>query len=189
MTSSIPHHAHPSPQHPSPGSSLTPASLTTLIPHHAHPSPHSSLTPASLTTLIPATQGQSPVLGVPGLPVPASPLPALDHELPGGTPHPRGGQFPPSCPASLVLTEIPLLLLQPLPVRGSAGANAGHGAASANIDRAGKATPGPALCSGLTVKSRPWASRGARRDRCQLRVGLTPAPGSAQPIPGCAGPR
>lgn len=52
---------------------------------------------------------------------------------------PYGQQLPPS-PASRVLTENPLLPLQPLPVRGSACANARHGAASANIDRAGKAT-------------------------------------------------
>lgn len=110
------------------------------------------------------------------------------HEWPGGSPHshiwlhtPHGQQFPPSSPTSRVLTENSLLLLQPLPVRGSTGANARHGAASANIDRAGKATPGSALCSGLTVKSCPWASRGARAGRCQLRVGLTPMSGSVRP--------
>lgn len=91
------------------------------------------------------------------------------------TPH------PPSSPTSWALTENSLHLLQPLPVRESIGANTRHGAASANIDRTGKATPGPALCSGLTVKSCPWTSRGAQAGRCQLRVGLTPVSGLVRP--------
>lgn len=94
---------------------------------------------------------------------------------------PHGQQFPPSSPTSRVLTENSLHLLQPLPVRESTGANTRHGAASANIDRTGKATPGPALCSGLTVKSCPWTSRGAQAGRCQLRVGLTPVSGLVRP--------
>lgn len=94
---------------------------------------------------------------------------------------PHGQQFPPSSPTSRALTENSLHLLQPLPVRESTGANTRHGAALANIDRTGKATPGPALCSGLTVKSCPWTSRGAQAGRCQLRVGLTPVSGLVRP--------
>lgn len=103
---------------------------------------------------------------------------------------PHGQQFPPSSPTSWELTENSLHLLQPLPVRGSSGANSRHGAASANIDTTGKATPGPALCSGLTVKScPPWTSRGAQAGRCQLRVGLTPVSASVRPSWFCYPPR
>lgn len=155
--------------------------MTTSIPHHTHPS-HTATQPSAG-----GCQGSQ------FLPPPQ--LPALGRgwhrqephgdKLPGGCPrpgafgctHPTGSSSLPS-PASRVLTENPLLPLQPLPVRGSAGANARHGAASANIDRAGKATSarscsllrangkepplGEQRCSGRSVPAQGGTHAGVR---------------------------